>query len=125
MAKTFSVTIPTKPYIKEFISREFGNPVCITNYSLLGIVVVSILQKPEFSVRFDPNKKSFRFSGFTEKITCLLPLSLMYHYGYEITGDQAIQINRFFEEYFDRNILQKNGLSGWLDHRLFHTHSGT
>jgi hypothetical protein len=104
MSKFFTVQIPTSVYLKVFVEREFGSPVPINNHSLLGVFLIGTLQKTNPITRFSWVQKNLRFQHFTEKIVCIAPISLMKDFGFSVTEDQVIQINRFFEQYFDREL---------------------
>lgn len=96
----YSVHIKTSPHLKKFISLEFGNPVKIDNSSLLGVVLISMLQKDSFHVSLKPRQKEQLSVNYSVSITCQAPMSLMKDYGHIITLDQVIQLNRFFEKFF-------------------------
>lgn len=104
MAKTFSVQIPTSPYLKQFIKAEFGEPIPINNYNLVGVFLIGVLQKENFNTRLPNEKKDFRYTRFTTAVTCVAPITLIRNFGFALNADATIQINRFFEEYFDREL---------------------
>lgn len=104
MSKFFTVQIPTSTYLKVFIDREFGDPVPINNRSLLGTVLIATLEKQKKFTRLSKIDRDFRFQHFSEKITCRAPISVMKDFGFALTEDHTIQINRFFEQYFDREL---------------------
>jgi hypothetical protein len=104
MPGSFTVQIPVSPYVKKFVVAEFGNPVRISNYNFFGIFIIGVLQKENFSTRLTFNKKNLRYNHFTEKITCVAPISLIRNLGYHVSDDHIIQINRFFEYCFDREL---------------------
>ena len=104
MPKTFSVQIPTSPYLKHFICKEFGHPIQINNQSLIGVFMIGILEKQNFHVHMPQEQKNYRYLYFTEKITCIAPLSLIRNFGFTVKEDHVIQLNRFFEEYFDHEL---------------------
>jgi len=104
MAQTFSVQIPTSPHIKCLIRHEFGDPIPINNQSLIGVFMIGVLQKENFNTRQPDGKADTRFLYFTEKVTCVAPISLLKDMGWNLKRDHIIQFNRFFEEYFDREL---------------------
>lgn len=115
MADTFSVQIPTSPYLKKFVIAEFGDPIRINNDSLIGVFLIGILEKQNFHIPLKLDEKDFRYRHFTEKITCIAPTTLMKDFGFAIKADHAIQLNRFFEEHFDRELyyfVKRNTIAG-------------
>ena len=101
--KQFSVQIPTSPYMAKFLAKRYGNPVPINNKNLLGTTLISLMEKPGFHVQMKPNDKQLYFyKQFTTKLQSVAPLSLMKDYNYNLTIDQVIQMNRFFDNYFEQ-----------------------
>ena len=98
--KKYSVLIPTSSHLKKFLSVEYGHPVKIDNKTLIGTVIISMLQKQNFHVALKPVQKVQQVDGFTTSLSCVAPMSVMKDYGHSITADQAIQLNRFFEKFF-------------------------
>lgn len=104
MPKTFSVQIPVSPYLKPYITRRFGDPIAIDNQSLVGVFLIGVLEKQNFNVGGQNQKKDIRFNYFTDSITCVAPISLMKDFGWNLKPDHIIQFNRFFEEHFDLDL---------------------
>lgn len=104
MAQTFSVQIPTSPHIKCLIRHEFGDPIPINNQSLIGVFLIGVLEKKSFHTPLPNGKADLRLHYFTERVTCVAPMSLLKDFGWNIKRDHIIQFNRFFEEHFDREL---------------------
>lgn len=100
----YTVTIPTKPHIKNFIACLYGDPVRITNTNSLGVFLVGVLSKKNFSVQAKPGVKGRYLQQLTDKITCTAPLSKMAQYGYIMRGDHYIHLNRYFEAIFEEHL---------------------
>lgn len=100
-AKYFSVNIPTTTHLKQFLLKRYGNPIAINNSSLLGVVLISVLDKTNFHVHLTPKEKIYSFKLYNDLLPCMAPFSLMKDYHYSITIDQAIQINRYYENLFE------------------------
>jgi hypothetical protein len=112
--KYFSVQIPTSTYIKKFIQKRCGNPVAINNNSLLGVVLIAVMDKPKYHVHLKPHEKESCFKSYTDNLACVAPLSLLKDYHFSLTKDQVIQINRYFEQSF------KEALYIHCTHRVNH-----
>jgi hypothetical protein len=111
MINHYSVAIPTNPYLKAFITRFYGDPISINNRSHIGVFLIGVMSKENFSTRMAFDKKDIRYKFFTEKIQCVAPVSLMSRYGYYLSEDQVIQINRYFETLFEEQLyfyVQRN-----------------
>lgn len=100
MPRYFSVNIPTNTYIKKFIQKRYGNPVPINNNSLLGVVLIAVMDKPKYHVHLKPHEKDSCLKTYTDTLPCVAPLSLLKDYHFHLTKDQIIQINRYFEQSF-------------------------
>lgn len=102
-AKNFTINIPTKPYLAKYIASRYGHPVQLTNNTLLGIVVLSLLQK-KVCTHQNLREKHLQFRSFTAQITCLAPWRYMYSYGVDLSDDQIIQLNRAWDAQFDEEL---------------------
>lgn len=102
MKSHFTVKIPTTPLLKKFINTNFlkqnASAIKIDNSTMFGIIIISLLNKPWVTTNLNKYEEATKYSKFTDNIICVGPLSLMSHYGTEITMQQCIQINRHFDE---------------------------
>ena len=101
--KNFTINIPTKPYLAKYIASRYGHPVKLNNNTLMGIVVLSLLQKKICS-HIPLRLKHLQFRTFTSEITCLAPWSYMNDYGVDLSDDQIIQLNRAWDAQFDEEL---------------------
>lgn len=109
---SYTVTIPTKPHIKNFIASLYGDPVRITNNNSIGIYLVGVLSKKNFHVQAKPGVKGRYLQQLTDKLCCVAPLTQLAHYGHIIRGDHYIQLNRYFEAIFEEHLYF------WVDNRI-------
>ncbi len=104
MPQQFTVTIPTSPYIKALVAHLYGHPVRINNKNTVGCFLIGVLSKKTFDAKLITEHKDLRFKFFIEEITCIAPWSQMDNYGWHLTENHIIQINRFFENIFDTHL---------------------
>jgi len=103
MAKNFTINIPTKPYLAKYIASRYGHPVQLNNNTLLGIVVLSLLQK-KVCTHLNLRDRHIQFRTFTTRITFLAPWRYMRHYGVDLSDEQIIQLNRAWDTQFDEEL---------------------
>jgi hypothetical protein len=104
LATIYTVTIPTKPYIRNFIATLYGDPIPITNKNNVGIFLIGVMTKTRIAARLNPGVKGKYFQQLTSEITCVCPLSQMANYGYLVNENHIIQINRYFESIFEEHL---------------------
>lgn len=108
----YTVSIPTAPYIKAFVSKYYGDPLPINNQTTIGAFLIGVMSKKTQQVGSSPQKKDTRFNFFVDAITCIAPWSQMNNYGYYLTQNHIIQINRYLESLFDEQLFF------WIDRRI-------
>jgi hypothetical protein len=104
MPHIYTVTIPTSPYIKSFVTAIYGNPVAISNKNPLGSFLIGVMTKRAIDVKCIREKKDIRFKFFIDALTCIAPWSQMDNYGYHLTENHIIQINRWLENIFEERL---------------------
>jgi len=125
MKSYFTVKIPTTSVLKKFINKLYLQPnaeaIKIDNKCLFGTVLISLLNKPNIETNLNKFEEQKKFSNYNTQIVCVGMWSLMSHYGTEINMNQAIQVNRFFEELFDlylyvfckKNVNESKRVAGY------------
>lgn len=102
--RIYTVTIETSPYIKAFASKLYGDPIEINNKTTIGSFLIGTLSKKSIDVKCIREKKDIRFKFFIDQIQCIAPFSQMDNYGYYLTENHIIQINRYLENVFDETL---------------------
>lgn len=100
----FTVKIPVTPYHKFFLENMYGNPIYINNYHIIGVTLISLLNKESFTTSLSTAKKESKLNKLTEHLICKGRLSMLDRLPFNVTDDKAIQLNRFFDEIFTMSL---------------------
>lgn len=121
MGKQLLLKIPTKTYLRKYITHHYRTPIKI-NYksSLFSIVLIALLEKKVYR-DLPTSDRNSRYDEFTDFVSVALPMSMLYHVGFNLSKDKAIVLNRFFEAkfteelffYCQRNVLQEKRVGGY------------
>ncbi len=103
--KHFSLSIPTKTYLKKYLHRRYGSPIQVSSQTLFGMVVISFLEKKVYSDQPIADR-DFRYASFTDKLEVVLPAYRFYHMGLHLSKEKAIVLNRYFEEQFEEDLYR-------------------
>ncbi len=103
--KHFSLSIPTKTYLKKYLHKRYGLPIPVNSQSLFGMVMISFLEKKVYSDQPIADR-DFRYASFTDKVEVVLPAYRFYHLGLHVTKEKAIVLNRYFEEQFEEDLYR-------------------
>jgi len=95
MPEKFVVTIPVKPYVKRFLSINYGEPIDFTSDPEVNRFFQNLLRKP--SVTRDKQYPDQLFS-YTEKVEVLISQHDFYRYGWELTRTDRIAFGKQFED---------------------------
>lgn len=104
MPRIYTVTIPTSPYVKAFISQLYGNPIRINNKTTIGSFLIGTLSKTSVPAKHTQESRDLRFKFFIDELTCVASLSDMPVYGFHLTENHIIQVNRYLENIFDEQL---------------------
>jgi hypothetical protein len=104
MSRIYTVTIPTSPYVKAFISQLYGDPIRINNKTTIGSFLIGTLSKTSMPAKHSQESRDIRFKFFIDSLTCVASLSDMPVYGFRLTENHIIQINRYLENIFDEQL---------------------
>lgn len=102
---TLSIRITTKPYLAQFIKAQYGSPVVLSNREMFGTIVLSLLQK-NVCLHKNLNEKHISLRSFTTYFECLAPYTYLKSFGVDLEDDQIIQLNRYFDDEFERQLYQ-------------------
>lgn len=102
--KYYTIEIPTKPYLYKYISTLEGSPIFMNSDSLFCILIATCLGKKVTSGLSDENRRK-RISAFTEKIKVKIPISNMARFGFSLSEDHLVILNRHLEKSFERELV--------------------
>ena len=108
MENHYSIVIPTKPYIKQYLQALYGSPVIFNSSNCFGIILASLLERPYKSHK-RKNILSFRvFDKFDTELHVYLPKSWLknYKYGHTLRDQNIIGLNKFFENQFEEDLYK-------------------
>ncbi len=101
----FTIELPTKPYVKQFLELNYGFPVDLKQDRVLYLNFRRCLKKP--NKRYDYKRKNIP-SLYSEVARIVISEDDFYRYGWELTRTDIISLGKEFEErakFFMRNIL--------------------
>lgn len=103
--KSFSISIPTKPYLKKYIETVYGNPVNFSTKDYFGMTIALSLKKPIRNKEGQPVKK-MRFDSFTSNFILKASTSWFGHSDYNLAVDenQALTVNKLMEQKFEEDL---------------------
>lgn len=103
--KSYMINIKTKPYIRKYLIAKYGHPIPLNYSTLIGATVLGFLSK---TVPTDTHQfaKDIRYKHFTRDIFFTIASSRVnnYSHGLNVTQNQTICINRFFENEFEEYL---------------------
>ncbi len=101
----FTIELPAKPYVKQFLELNYGSPVDLKQDRVLYLNFRRCLKKP--NKRYDYKRKNIP-SLYSEIARIVISEDDFYRYGWELTRTDIISLGKEFEErakFFMRNIL--------------------
>lgn len=90
----FTVTIPVKPYVKQYLINNCGDPVDLSNLPDLKLYLRRLLKKP--SDRWN-SRYTNELKTYNENINIIISEDDFYRYGYELTKTDIIAFSREVE----------------------------
>lgn len=105
MSSHFSISIPTKPYLKKYLHANYGDPAVFGFDDEFGPFIALALDKNVFSDRnYQVIHKAF--DKYTEQLTCFLPKSWIKHYRYGtgIAPKKVVALNKLLEKFFEKEL---------------------
>jgi hypothetical protein len=105
--KYFSLQVLTKPYLKKYFNRLYGDPLIFTEKNYFGITLMPHLERPADLQR----KKEFirlRVDRYDASLIVHCPMTFLTRnkYGFAISDESTISINKLFEERFDEDLFR-------------------
>jgi hypothetical protein len=102
-AKTVTLTLPVKPYLKQFLTASFGEVLPLTNNHLISVFVLVCLEGKRHT-GYNVSQQNQVLAAYSEKYTVLLPANKQYLNGIQFTPHNVIYINRLLDNFFDQQL---------------------
>lgn len=91
----FTITLPTKPYVKRFLELNYGNPVDFTKDRMLYPILRKKLEKK--SHRHDKYYSRMNQIRYTDEVVLTITQDDFYRYGWELSLTDTIAFNKEME----------------------------
>lgn len=102
----FSVDLPVKPYVKQYIKLNYGNPADFSSDKYINSQFRRCLSKP--SSRFDLRNKNLSKQFYSSSIKIVISQDDFYRHGWELTPTDTIAFGKIMEhqaKFFMRNMI--------------------
>ncbi len=96
MSSTFNVILPCKPYVKQFIIHNFGEPANFSPDKSLSNTLLKALKHPDKRRDYDSNVKE-AVNNYQDKIDLIISEDVFYRHGWMLTTTDILNINRKIE----------------------------
>ncbi len=106
----FFLELPVKPYVKQYIVLNYGNPANFSSNKFINDRFRKCLSKP--SRRNNPYYKKSPFCRHTETIKITLSQDDFYRYGWEFTQTDIISFGKLMEH--QAKFLMRNMISFYM-----------
>ena len=105
MGAHYSITIPTKPYLKKYIESLYGKPVVFTQDNYFGMSLTGFLNR-KFFVRHNESITHKRFDEFSAGLQLYFPRwwITQSHFGTDLPKMNIIYLNKTFEERLEEDL---------------------
>jgi hypothetical protein len=103
--KYYSLHIPTKTYLRKYITSIYGDPIVINTSHYFGLTIIAFLER-KFFFRQKQTVVHQKFDVLNDQLTIKLPTWWMKqsHFGTDIPQQSIIYINKLFEERFEEDL---------------------
>ena len=91
----FFLELPVKPYVKQYVILNYGNPASFSSNKYLNDRFRKCLIKP--SLRHENYYKNLSFAKYQEKIKIILSQDDFYRYGWELSSCDIISFGKVLE----------------------------
>ena len=109
MENYFPLTLNTKPFLKKYLQSLYGNPVIFSSNNSLGVILIGLLERP-YKPHKSPDIIQFRaFDKYDCHLQIFLPKTILtkHRYGYALSNQQIITLNKFFENLFEEDLCKE------------------
>jgi hypothetical protein len=106
-ARYFSIEIPTKPYLKQYLESLYGDPITFSTDNYFGISLLGFLEKKFYRKQTEAITHR-QVDRFTSPLKVLLPKWWLTKsdFGTEIPEKNIILLNKLFEERFEEDLCK-------------------
>lgn len=87
-----TLEIPVKPYIKNYLERNFGDPVNFSGVRGVNDFFVLLLEKQN-----GRRDKQTTLCGYTQTVTVVITRDTFYRYGWNLSATAVVSFNALFE----------------------------
>lgn len=91
----YRVTIPVKPYVKRFLTMNYGSPANLSANNDLHSFFRHCLKKR--SNRFDKSYSNITHNHYSERVEIFISEDDFYRYGWELTNTDVVAFGRKVE----------------------------
>lgn len=102
----FTLLLPTKPYVHQFLVNNFGDPVDFSSDTRLNNLLRRCLRKP--SMRRNKKYAQLKLVKYSSLTRIIITQDDFYRHGWELTRTDSIYFNRELEnraKFFMRNMV--------------------
>ena len=106
----FFLELPVKPYVKQYIVLNYGNPANFSSNKFINDRFRKCLTKP--SRRNNPVYEKTAFCKYSESIKIILTQDDFYRYGWELSPTDIISFGKLMEH--QAKFLMRNMISFYM-----------
>lgn len=106
----FTVELPVKPYVKQYITLNFGNPADFSTNKYINEGFRKCLIKP--SKRYDSVYRKLSYQCHSQTIWIKISQDDFYRYGWELTTSDIIAFGKIIER--QTKFLMRNMVSFYM-----------
>lgn len=107
MSKSYTVSLPVKPYILKYVQTVEGSTAIeFKGTSMLCIILRAFLLNQKQYTGYTREKLKAAVSVRTAELKFVVPVNRMNQVGTEIDPNGVVVMNRLLEEFFDRAFLK-------------------
>lgn len=101
----YSLYIPTKTFLRKYLSALYGDPIVINAKNYFGLSVIGYLDRKFYHRQADAVIQQ-QFDKFTDRLHLHLPAWWIRqtHFGTDLPLQNIIYLNKLFEERFEEDL---------------------
>jgi len=106
-SRYFKIPIHVKPYVKKYIIAKYGDNIVISMKNPISIILYGFLQKNDIPIKKNKDIIEKRFAELSETFPLLIQRTNQYRYGLNISPENNLLINHFFEQQIYTGIFHQ------------------